>query len=65
MTPFLKSLAAPLLAALCFSVQAQMPQPPEVAAKSYLLMDITTGQILAERNADTPADPASRRKHGV
>ncbi|HZE92608.1 MAG TPA: D-alanyl-D-alanine carboxypeptidase family protein [Rhizobacter sp.] len=41
---------------------AQMPQPPEVAAKSYLLIDVTTGQTLAEREADAPADPASLTK---
>jgi D-alanyl-D-alanine carboxypeptidase (penicillin-binding protein 5/6) len=42
--------------------QAQAPQPPEVAARQYILMDITTGQILAERDADTPSDPASLTK---
>jgi D-alanyl-D-alanine carboxypeptidase (penicillin-binding protein 5/6) len=41
---------------------AQVPQPPEVAAKSYLLVDLTTGQVLAERDADAPADPASLTK---
>ncbi len=41
---------------------AQAPQPPEVAAKSYLLLDMTTQQVLAERNADTPSDPASLTK---
>lgn len=42
--------------------QAQVPQPPEVAARQYILMDITTGQVLAEREADTPSDPASLTK---
>lgn len=41
---------------------AQLPQPPEVAARSYLLLDLTTGTTLAERNADAPADPASLTK---
>ena len=41
---------------------AQMPQPPEVMAKSYLLLDMTSRQVLAERNADAPADPASLTK---
>ncbi len=41
---------------------AQMPSPPEVAARSYLLIDITTGQTLAEREADASADPASLTK---
>jgi D-alanyl-D-alanine carboxypeptidase (penicillin-binding protein 5/6) len=41
---------------------AQVPQPPEVAAKSFLVMDLTSNQVLAERNADAPADPASLTK---
>ena len=40
---------------------AQTP-PPEVAAKHYLLYDVTTNQTLAERDADTPVDPASLTK---
>src|SRR4029078_8092817 len=47
---------------LTLSAHAQAPQPPEVAAKSYLLLDLTTGQTLAEREADAPADPASLTK---
>ena len=41
---------------------AQAPQPPEVAAKSYLLLDLTSDQTLAERDADAPTDPASLTK---
>jgi D-alanyl-D-alanine carboxypeptidase (penicillin-binding protein 5/6) len=41
---------------------AQAPQPPEVAAKSFLVLDLTTDQTLAERNADAAADPASLTK---
>jgi serine-type D-Ala-D-Ala carboxypeptidase (penicillin-binding protein 5/6) len=44
------------------AAQAQAPLPPELAAKSYLLMDLTSNQSLAERNADEPADPASLTK---
>ena len=57
-----------LLALLLLSVTlasaavAQTPQPPEVAAKSYLLLDLTSKQVLAERDADAPADPASLTK---
>lgn len=52
------------LAALLFSVSvaAQTPQPPEVAARQYLLLDVSSGQILAERDADAKADPASLTK---
>ena len=41
---------------------AQALQPPEIAAKSYLLLDLTTNQTLAERDADAPIDPASLTK---
>jgi D-alanyl-D-alanine carboxypeptidase (penicillin-binding protein 5/6) len=41
---------------------AQLPQPPEIAARSYVLLDLTTHTTLAERNADAPADPASLTK---
>ena len=54
--------AAIVALAAATPVMAQMPQPPEVAARSYLLLDMTTGQTLAEREADAPADPASLTK---
>jgi serine-type D-Ala-D-Ala carboxypeptidase (penicillin-binding protein 5/6) len=54
----------PLVLSLVFaaSAVAQAPQPPEVAAKSFLVLDLTTNQTLAEREADAPADPASLTK---
>ncbi|MFN5701731.1 MAG: D-alanyl-D-alanine carboxypeptidase family protein, partial [Betaproteobacteria bacterium] len=55
-------LAALSCALVHTRAQAQAPQPPEVAARQYILMDITTGQTLAERDADTPSDPASLTK---
>ena len=59
----MKSLfVAVLLSSASLFSWAQAPQPPEVAAKSYLLLDMTTQQVLAERNADTPSDPASLTK---
>ena len=42
--------------------RAQALQPPELAARQYVLLDLTTGQTLAERDADTPTDPASLTK---
>jgi D-alanyl-D-alanine carboxypeptidase (penicillin-binding protein 5/6) len=56
------ALAAPILALLCFAAAAQMPQPPEIAARSYLLLDVTANQILAARDIDTPVEPASLTK---
>ena len=35
---------------------------PEIAAREYLLIDMNASQVLAERNADAPADPASLTK---
>ena len=56
-----RACAAFLLGAAC-AVFAQAPQPPEVAAKNYIVLDLTTRQTLAERNADASADPASLTK---
>lgn len=39
-----------------------MPQPPEIAARSYLLLDLTSGQELAAKEADAPIPPASLTK---
>lgn len=58
----MKQLIALLFALACTWAHAQMPTPPEVAARSYILVDITTGQTLAEREADASADPASLTK---
>lgn len=44
------------------AAQAQMPQAPEVAARSYLLLDVTANQILAAKDIDTPVEPASLTK---
>jgi D-alanyl-D-alanine carboxypeptidase (penicillin-binding protein 5/6) len=58
----LNSLAALALAIGASAALAQAPQPPEIAARHYLLIDLTTQQVLAERDADAPADPASLTK---
>jgi D-alanyl-D-alanine carboxypeptidase (penicillin-binding protein 5/6) len=44
------------------STWAQAPQPPEVAARSYLLLDVSADRVLAEQAADTRTDPASLTK---
>lgn len=41
---------------------AQAPQPPEVAARSWLLLDVTTGQVLGAKDADLATEPASLTK---
>ena len=45
-----------------FNVAAQTPQPPEIAARAYLLIDVTANQVLAELDADKPVEPASLTK---
>ena len=39
-----------------------VPAPPQVAAKSFILIDAITGEILAEENADQKLPPASLTK---
>ena len=51
-----------LMAAVCLSAAAQTPQPPEIAARSYLLLDVTADQMLAQKDIDTPVEPASLTK---
>ncbi len=65
----MKNLLKITLSTLCLLVglssqtaQAQMPAAPEVAAKSYLLLDVTANQILSAKNVDSPIEPASLTK---
>ena len=52
-----------LMALICvLQAQAQVPQPPEIAARAYLLVDLTAQQTLAELDADKPIEPASLTK---
>lgn len=62
MTTSLKTLALAFLAVLTLCAQAQMPQPPEVAAKAYLLIDVTANQVLAAKDPDMAVEPASLTK---
>ena len=50
------------LAAAGLAAFGQALPAPEIAAREYLLIDMNASQVLAERNADTPADPASLTK---
>ena len=58
----MKTFFIALAAALCFSAGAQAPQPPEIAARSYLLFDVTSGQMLATKDVDSPVEQASLTK---
>jgi len=50
------SLSWPLVAG------AALPQPPEIAARAFLLLDITSGQVLAAKDPDKRVEPASLTK---
>ena len=39
-----------------------VPQAPDIAARAYLLLDITANQILAAKDIDAPVEPASLTK---
>lgn len=61
----LRGFAAPLFLAFSVvlpAVHAQAPQAPEIAARSYLLLDVTANQILAAKDIDSPVEPASLTK---
>ncbi|MDR7306890.1 D-alanyl-D-alanine carboxypeptidase family protein [Rhodoferax saidenbachensis] len=58
----MKHFFAALLASLSLAVAAQVPQPPEVAARAYLLLDVTSNQILASKDMDMAVEPASLTK---
>ena len=40
-------------------VPTAIPAMPQLAAKSYVLMDATSGQVLVEHNGDERLPPAS------
>jgi D-alanyl-D-alanine carboxypeptidase (penicillin-binding protein 5/6) len=55
-------LSLALLIGLALPARAQLPQPPEIAARQYILIDLGSNQVLAARDADAQADPASLTK---
>jgi len=64
MTRFLRATFIGFLMSLTcvFQAQAQVLQPPEIAARAYLLVDLTAQQTLAELDADKPIEQASLTK---
>ncbi|HEY1101841.1 MAG TPA: D-alanyl-D-alanine carboxypeptidase family protein [Burkholderiaceae bacterium] len=62
MKRLLQALRALVLAPLCCAALAQTPQAPEVAARAYLLLDVSANQILAAKDIDMPVEPASLTK---
>ncbi len=68
MTRFLPTLRSVFIAAFALPFLAgtalaqQLPQAPEIAAKEFLLLDVNSNQILAQKDIDTPIEPASLTK---
>jgi D-alanyl-D-alanine carboxypeptidase (penicillin-binding protein 5/6) len=55
-------LAAAASACLITAHAQGVPVPPEVAARSYLLLDVTANQLLAQKDIDSAVEPASLTK---
>ena len=51
-----------LLSVSNISSQTLIPDPPEVNAKSYILVEAHTNEIISEQNADLPSGLASLTK---
>jgi len=60
----MKKLIAALAASalLMSAANAQQVPPPQIAARSWTLLDATSGQIIASQDADTRIEPASLTK---
>lgn len=50
------------LAPVTWASQMAVPAPPQLAAKSYVLMDAASGKVLVENNGDQRLPPASLTK---
>lgn len=51
-----------LLLAICAAAHAAAPQPPSVIGKSWLVVDLSSNQVLAAEKADERIEPASLTK---
>lgn len=49
-------------APLCAMAQMTTLQPPEIAARNYMLVDVTANQVLASKDVDAQIEPASLTK---
>jgi len=55
-------LLALLIPAVSWSAAKPIPNPPELDATSYFLVDFDSGRVLAEKNPDEAVEPASITK---
>ena len=62
LSPFRALLFVALAVPASFQALAQAPQPPEIAARTYMLVDVTANQILAAKDIDAPVEQASLTK---
>ena len=60
----MKKLIAALAASalLMSAAQAQQVPAPQIAARSWLLLDATSGQVIASQDPDARIEPASLTK---
>ena len=59
----LRVLAVAAAVAPVFAMaQVAAPVPPEIAARNYLLVDVTAGQVLGAKDIDAPIEQASLTK---
>lgn len=59
---FRSMLVAACLFSLCASASIPIPAPPAINAKGYILIESTTGHVLAQKNPDEKLEPASLTK---
>ena len=58
----MRRLLAPFLFLLAFAAAAAAPQPPSVIGKSWMVGDLSSGQVIAAQRADERYEPASLTK---
>ncbi|NCA71655.1 MAG: D-alanyl-D-alanine carboxypeptidase [Sphingobacteriia bacterium] len=55
-------IASSILSTAVAETLPPIPDPPQIPAKGYLLIDFNSGRIIAEQNADERLEPASLTK---
>ena len=58
----MKAIALALLSLCCTLAQAAAPPPPSIVGRSWILGDISSGQVLIAQKADERVEPASLTK---
>ncbi|NML48500.1 D-alanyl-D-alanine carboxypeptidase [Ramlibacter sp. G-1-2-2] len=58
----MRALLAPWIFLFCAVAAAQVPQAPQIAARQFLLLDVTADQVLAAKDADVQVEPSSLTK---